>query len=324
MNKVYNILSNKPFKIFYNVFIPKNVRKHWSYIYSNRPKQQEVTDYWQDILKNYFNNEIKKYDMEPVKPNLVGKKIIWQYWGQGLDELPEIVDLCFKSIDKFKNDYKVIRITDETLKDYISLPSFIIDKLESGELRAVFFSDLLRVSLLSVYGGVWLDASIFLTQALPEEYRYYDFFMYSRDPNSAYKSWGKNDIHFYFNWRQDFKVNHLSSVMFSKPNSQISKVLTDLLLYFWETEVDVPHYFFFQILINELKESDYLEFKFPIVDNALPHLLQGCMKQVFIESDFIEIQKKIGVHKLTIHENFKDKIFGKQTYYGYLKNHFLK
>lgn len=33
----------------------------------------------------------------PKHPELVGEKIIWQYWAQGLDEsmLPEMIRLCY-------------------------------------------------------------------------------------------------------------------------------------------------------------------------------------------------------------------------------------
>ena len=147
--------------------------------------------------------------------------------------------------------------------------------------------------------------------------------MYSRDPNSLNKNWGTNDTHFYFNWRDEFKVKHLSSIMFSKPNSMITKTLVDLLLYYWENESKIEYYFFFQVMINELKESKIIDFEFPVIDDTFPHLLQSEIKKQFNEDEYKKIISQASIHKLTIHEAFKEEYFEKQTYYGYLKNRYI-
>ena len=323
MEKIFNVISNKPFKIFYNGLVPRSVRKRWSYQYDDKIKQEKVASYWRIVIDQYADKKIQKHDIAPIKKELVGKKIIWQYWGQGLESLPEMVEICFSSVDCHAHDYQVIRITDENLSEYIKLPEFVDDKRKNGVFRPVFFSDLLRVALLSVYGGVWLDASVLLTNRLPKEYTNCNFFMYSRDPNSLNKNWGENDTHFYFNWRNEFKVKHLSSIMFSKPNSLIAKTLVDLLLYYWKTENKIEYYFFFQVMINELKESQIIGFNFPVIDDTLPHLLQSKIKKQFNEDKYKKITSQTGIHKLTIHEDFKEKCFERYTYYGYLKNRYI-
>ena len=324
MEDIFNVISNKPFKIFYNGLVPRSIRKRWSYQYDDKVKQEKLASYWRIVIDQYADKKIQKYDIPPIKKELVGKKIIWQYWGQGLENLPEMVEICFSSVDSHAHDYQVIRITDENINEYIKLPEFVDDKRKNGIFRPVFFSDLLRVALLSVYGGVWLDASVLLTDSIPKEYTKYNFFMYSRDPNSPNRSWGEDDTHFYFNWRDEFKVKHLSSIMFSKPNSLIAKTLTDLLLFYWENENKIEYYFFFQVMINELKESQTIDFDFPIIDDTHPHLLQLKMKNFFSEDEYKRIISQTGMHKLTIHEAFREYRFAKQTYYGYLKDKYLK
>lgn len=324
MEKIFNVISNKPFKIFYNGLVPRSVRKRWSYQYDDKIKQEKVASYWRIVIDQYADKKIQKYDIPPIKKELVGKKIIWQYWGQGLERLPEMVEICFSSVDCHAHDYQVIRITDENINEYIKLPGFVDDKRKNNVFRPVFFSDLLRVALLSAYGGVWLDASALLTDRLPKEYTNCNFFMYSRDPNSLNKNWGKNDTHFYFNWRDDFKVKHLSSIMFSKPNSLVAKTMVDLLLYYWKTENKIEYYFFFQVMINELKESQIIVFDFPIIDDTLPHLLQSKIKKQFNEDKYKKIISRTSIHKLTIHEAFKEEYFERQSYYGYLKNRYIK
>lgn len=81
-------------------------------------QQSQVAQDWQKFILAYFNNQLNTFRIKPKK-NLGTHKIIWQYWGQGIDDnLPLMVKLCFNSIDRNKGDYQVIRLTDETLADY--------------------------------------------------------------------------------------------------------------------------------------------------------------------------------------------------------------
>lgn len=322
MGKIFNVISNKPFKIFYNGLIPRSKRKEWGFHYSELPIQTKVATYWHRIIEAYFNGEIEKYDILPKK-DLQGKKIIWQYWAQGIENAQDTARLCFASVDKYKSDYEVIRIADDNIDEYLELPEFIKEKRSNPEFRAVFFSDLLRVALINAYGGIWLDASILLTADIPNKYEDYEFFMFSRDSDSINKYWGKGDQHFYFNWREEFKVKHLNSIIYGHKKSELSSVLLDLLLYFWKNEDEIPHYFFFQIMVNELKVMDAVEFNFPVVDDTLPHLLQTKMNKKFNQEDYQYIIKHAFLHKLSLHEELKEKdLFGNLTYYGFLTNYF--
>lgn len=319
MKRFFDVAHKKPFKMFYNIFVPRKVRKQWSFEYLEIPIQAQLAEYWKAVIKRYDQGEIAKFDLKSKK-DLSGKKIIWQYWGQGIENANDTAKLCFASVDKFKGDYEVIRITDDNLHEYLDFPEFVVEKRLKSEFRPVFFSDLLRVALINVYGGIWLDASILLTAPIPERFAAYDFFMFSRDPNSDYKVWGKNDTHFYFSWRDDFKVRYLSSIIYGKQKSALSAVLLDLLLYFWRSENTIPHYFFFQIMINEVCEFEEVLFDFPVADDTLPHLLQWVMNKKFNADDYKLILKSSDIHKLSLHVKLKEKdTFGNLTYYGKLK-----
>ncbi|MBO1517761.1 MULTISPECIES: capsular polysaccharide synthesis protein [Psychrobacter] len=319
MENIFHVISNKPFKIFYNGLVPRSKRKEWGFRYSELPVQAQVATYWNRIIEAYFNGEIEKYNIQPKK-DFKNKKIIWQYWAQGVENAKDTAKLCFASVDKYKGDYEVIRITDANIDEYLDLPEFIKDKRKNPEFRPVFFSDLLRVLLINVYGGIWLDASILLTDDLPTKYEDYDFFMFSRDPDSVNKDWGKGDQHFYFSWREEFKVKHLSSIMYGHEKSELSSVMLDLLLYFWKNEEEIPHYFFFQIMINELKDMNVIDFNFPAEDDTLPHLLQTKMNKKFKLEEYQFIKTQASLHKLSLHEELKEKdILGNLTYYGFFK-----
>lgn len=86
-------------------------------------------------------------------------KIIWIYWQS--EQLNELVDLCIYSIKKYcGNDYDIKVLNSQSVQDYLELPIFHQD------LKPAQIADYIRLSLLKEYGGIWLDASIFLTENL--------------------------------------------------------------------------------------------------------------------------------------------------------------
>lgn len=319
MKFIYDNFRHKPFKPLYNGLIPKSYRKKWHYDYSEIPTQMSVADFWHDAIIKYQKGEISHHHLTIRKPELVGKKIIWQYWAQGQDNLPALAKICFDSVDRFKGDYIVIRLSDKDIADYLDFPEFITEKRSNGEFRPVFFSDLLRVALINHYGGIWLDASVLMTAQLPEDLIQLPFFMYSRQANSDNKDWGLAADHLYFNWDPNFKVKFLSSIVFGQPKTALSQTLQDLLIYYWQTQNSIRHYFFFQILINELKQMNAVAFDFPIKDDTYPHLLQFDLNKPFDKARYDYIMQKSPLHKLSFHQQWQEVDKQKKpTYYSHL------
>ncbi|EHZ9971457.1 glycosyl transferase, partial [Campylobacter jejuni] len=137
---------------------------------------------------------------------------------------------------------------------YLDFPPFVIEKLENnffGEKTITFFSDLLRVCLLATYGGIWCDASIFLSSKIPSELCDKDFFTFERSKikpskeklkkfiKSGYFSYG------YFNWNDDFKVKMLSSFMIAKTNNTFIQTLKDILMNYWKNEQSSENHYYF-------------------------------------------------------------------------------
>jgi hypothetical protein len=93
---------------------------------------------------------------------------IWVLWYQGIDNAPEIVRACVRSIRNHAGDSEVILLTSANLSDYILLPDFVIEKYKRGIITSANFADILRYSLLALYGGIWMDATIFLSGPVPK------------------------------------------------------------------------------------------------------------------------------------------------------------
>jgi hypothetical protein len=86
------------------------------------------------------------------KPEII-PKIIWSYW-EGEDD--DTVNSCIKSWDKTGYEIRVVK--PDTI--YRWIPDFNLS-LDCSKVHHK--SDLLRIKLLERYGGVWCDASIYLS-----------------------------------------------------------------------------------------------------------------------------------------------------------------
>ena len=62
------------------------------------------------------------------------------------------------------------------MNQYYQLPEYIIDKHKKGYISNTELADILRVSLLSDFGGIWIDATIFIPNHLPDDVLKYNFF----------------------------------------------------------------------------------------------------------------------------------------------------
>src|SRR5690606_35132395 len=102
MKKLVDIVKHVPIV----KFVWTGIRERYIFY-----RHYKVASFWRNVIQQYCNNAIERYILTPKK-EILNNKIIWQYWGQGLneEELPEVVRICFASVDKNKGDYQVIRL----------------------------------------------------------------------------------------------------------------------------------------------------------------------------------------------------------------------
>jgi hypothetical protein len=60
-------------------------------------------------------------------------------------------------------------ITMDNVGDYITLPQWIIDRYVNEQMSDTKLSDILRFGLLYRYGGMWIDATYYVTAPIPAE-----------------------------------------------------------------------------------------------------------------------------------------------------------
>ena len=73
-------------------------------------------------------------------------------------------------------------LTDENLYSYISIPKDIIEKNKNKQLSSAAFADIVRASLLFEHGGIWMDATLFVSPYATLEMFEGDFFSLNHPP----------------------------------------------------------------------------------------------------------------------------------------------
>lgn len=111
-------------------------------------------------------------------------KIIWTMWQQGEAQMPETVQASMKTIKDFakRNDCEFYLLTDENLADFINIPRDITEKFKKKELSAAHYSDIIRFSFLYQYGGIWMDATLFVSPYATVEMFKGNFFSLNHPP----------------------------------------------------------------------------------------------------------------------------------------------
>jgi hypothetical protein len=104
---------------------------------------------------DYYMNETSK----------IIPRIIWVLWFQGISDAPFLIKKCIESWLQLNPDWDVIVLDQDNLGKYIALdlPDKVLEKLSFAHK-----SDLVRLQLLSQYGGVWVDATTFCMLPLSE------------------------------------------------------------------------------------------------------------------------------------------------------------
>jgi len=220
-------------------------------------------------------------------------KIIWCFWYQGLDNAPDIVKKCIESQKKYALGYDLKIITNDNINDYIELPDYILKKFERGIISLTHFSDIIRISLLAEYGGIWLDSTVFLTDYLPDYITNNKLFVFKNIELD----------------RSDESPVVASSWLISSFSNQKIILLTrDLLFEYWKKKNKLDDYFTFHIFFKIV--TDFFEKEWenvPTYSNINPHILFFEYLREFNEDRFNDIKKISSIHKLDRRAKNEDK-----------------
>ena len=105
---------------------------------------------------------------------------LWLFWQQGVSEAPYVVKKCVDSWVRENPTWDIVILDSQNIGHYIDLdmPEEIF-----GKLLLAHQSDLIRLLLLSTYGGVWADVTTFCTKPLDtwiDDYASSGFFVFRK------------------------------------------------------------------------------------------------------------------------------------------------
>lgn len=243
---------------------------------------------WKMCYRNILTKKQKKYlsrylfelSEQPKPVDKPENKTIWFCWLQGEKNAPPVIANCLKSIRKYCPDYEVVVLTRENIAQYATIPDYIYEKLKKGIITNTHFSDILRLALLTQNGGMWIDATVFLTEPLPTEISQADFFAFHSN----------NYVHSN-NWM--IKAN-AGNVVLEK--------LQRLILGYWKYETKVIDYFFYHLFFDLLIENDE---ECAEIWNKVPLLyddrydLEYHFFAPFNEQEWQRMKQKTSIHKLS-------------------------
>ena len=257
----------------------------------------------QKLYKKY------KHSLDNFKSNYyddgvhVQSNKIWMCWFQGIDNAPNIVKKCYKSVLDNNPDKDVVVITSENMSEYVQFPDYIIEKWEKGQITNTHMTDLLRLELLIRYGGMWLDATVFCSGSdIPKYFFDSDLFFFQylkpgRDGNASYIS---------------------SWLMSAKSNNKLLMATRQLCYDYWKKNNTMWDYFLFHDFMSIVMD-EYEEDCKEIVprDNSTPHELLLRLFDKYDDRIYKAICEQTPFHKLTYKFNDSQALL-KGTYYDVL------
>lgn len=235
---------------------------------------------------NAHLNEIEARAYHSIaQPRSASLNKIFCYWAQGIDT-PPIVSACQRQHLKMLPKDSVVLLNEQNIKNFVTIPESIKTKLNT---RSAFFSDILRLLLLSQYGGTWIDATCYLTGKLSVRHKLAD------GPFTAFRITDPSTLSVWY--------------LKARNDSWIIHAWKEAMLLYWEKHNKETNYFIFHHVFEALynlnerfkNERNSVEQK----PSLLPHKWYFKLSKDFDPLIFMDICEASNIHKLTYKTNSK-------------------
>lgn len=231
---------------------------------------------------------------------------VWVLWLQGEDNMPELVKVCLESIKKNADGSNVVILSNSNIHEYISIPERIKALYNKGSISNAHYSDIIRMILLSRHGGMWIDATIFLTSNLDDQIFNTDLYTIKNAPTGNYVSECR--------WAGFF--------MATKPMGHLPVIVDRIFTSYWEKEDVLIDYFFIDYAIDLAyrhnatvrQQIDSIEENNPQIYNLFPLL-----PEEFDDQKFSMLTKDTSIFKLSWKKYNMSDLQRQNTFYTHLK-----
>ncbi len=239
------------------------------------------------LRKKYapFIDEFKKSDAEREKLPHKHSNKVWVCWLQGMENAPEIVKKCYKSLLDNLDDREIVLLTNENYKDWVTFPDYIQKKIDNETIGHAHMTDLLRLELLEHYGGTWIDATVFCSgKNIPNYIWNSDFFIYQCMKPGL-----------------DGHATRISNWFITAHTNHPFVLLMKALLYkYWRTHENAIDYFLFHDFMELVIEAYPNEWmKVVPVSNSIPHILLLRLFDAYDKRIWEATKEMTAFHKLS-------------------------
>ena len=261
-------------------------------------------------LREHYGQVLREY--QPLTPCTesvtdASRLPVWSMWFQGESDAPELVRICLESTRANCGEHPFHVLTSGNLSEYLSLPGYVFDRLKEGGMKTAHFSDIVRMSLLAEYGGLWLDAAVFTASRIPEEVFAHEYYTvrHKTDINDRNVALQR--------WTTYLQAAHKGNVL--------CRFVRDIMLEYWKAQTTFIDYvmtdYFIALAYEDLplcrELLDAVPMNNPRIEDMMPLL-----DKKYSEEAYEELTRETSFFKLTYKQDFRKSINGQETLYGYL------
>ena len=243
--------------------------------------------YWDTGL--YKTNAIDELDFGVLEKS--DKTNVWIFWYQGWDAAPQVVRDCRVTTEKFldREKFNVHYLTKDNYPSFVKFPEWIMKKVELGNITLTEFSNLVREALLYRFGGIWMDATIYLTEPLDDKMMDYTYYTIKRLPEHPMHCISRHQ------WSTFFLTANQSKTEFYQ------KLLT-LQIEYWRKENSLFDYLTLDYLMALIlcNNPDMAKEWSSISENNIDSLfIEHSLNSMFDSDKWEEIKKETSMFKVT-------------------------
>lgn len=258
------------------------------------------------IVERHINENRDNSESSQIEKSA---RIIWVCWFQGKNNMPELVSMCYRNLQRkiTGTKIKLILLTHNNIDKYIDIPIHIKEKYHSGIISNAHYSDIVRFKVLRKYGGCWMDATIFATDNINHalfEKKFHTLKMHPQlcpmEPCMGL-------------WSGFFIVGHRGLSLF--------KILDDCLDIYWQNHnIAIDYIMFDYMMLVAYRNHNDVRITMDSVpyNNEELWYLWNNIEEPFDDQLYRHICNKGQFYKLSYQKKLKKEVLGRQSVYGYL------
>ena len=202
------------------------------------------THFYHKAIRRFLDEELKDAARALPEPKQAGGPLpVWALWWDGEENAPPCVKISLQSQRKYfaGPEYDYHLLTKENYRQYVQLDPAALARFEQGEMSLTHLSDVLRCALLCRYGGLWLDATVYMSGPLDRAALGLDFYTVRK---TTYPE----------NRRALIPAGRWACyVLRCRPGDPLMTFLTAAYAIYWRKYADVTDYF----LLDEMIDAAY-------------------------------------------------------------------